>query len=70
MNIRELIKELSKLDPELTVLIEADHGQHPEEASDPIVSWYREEDGELIHDDDVDEYQTHEISKIVVIYGQ
>jgi hypothetical protein len=67
MKVKELIEQLQKLDGELTVYVEADHGQTPEQCSGALE--YYNKDTENNHNPyylesampvDLDEGETHE----------
>lgn len=75
MNIKELNPAITearlKYGDDLEVYIEADHGQDVENAFFAGVVDAVSENGEvyIIHEDDLDEYESNEIIKIFLIQG-
>lgn len=72
MNAIELVKRLNECIEEygdLDVYVEADHGQTPEGVFSVEVFDMMERDGEIniIHPDDVDEFDAEELEKIICI---
>ena len=66
MKVRELIEELVKLDGDLPVIVEADHGQTAMGATwagEGYVEDITEYMGESLHEDDV----TEDSDKVVII---
>lgn len=68
MKVKQLIEELQKMGGEdLEVSIYADHGQNVEDVSCVQEDYLCE--GELVHSDDVAEYEPSALEQRVVIFG-
>lgn len=70
MKVKEVIAELQKLDPELPVVVEADHGQTPMRATwagESLVEDANQYTMESIHPDHEDEYESAD--KVALIQG-
>lgn len=66
MKVKDLMESLQKADPEMEVMVYADHGQWclPASCAD---SDYVDEDGELIHPDDLDQNDIEGYTQYFVI---
>ena len=74
MKVKELIKELSKLDQDLDCYVYADHGQTTIKSYCVSEAYIHKDDlkenyVEEIHPDDIKEYDIDELVKICVISG-
>lgn len=70
MKIKDLKEAIKDLDDDLAVFVFADHSQQPEHCDDiDGEGKYIINELELIHPDDVDNWDSSDIADCVVLYG-